>query len=478
MIKLRKLFYEGILTNNKFQNSNNIDWINSIGKSVHFIYDETERDITIIDYDKIKSIVTYTYHNITYKQTSTSLKKCELSKMLFNEFKYKYGDILSGKYKNQKIKITDRRIVKTKKQRYKIYNFQCLNCNFEGEKREEEIEVTWCPCCCSSPKIVTEEINDIPTIAPWMVNYFQGGYKEAKLYTCNSSKKIKPICPICGRIKEKEITISQIYNTKSIGCVCGDGISYPNKVMRSILQQLNIEYIPEYQSNWLGLSRFDFCIQESMIFIEMDGSLGHGKNIFYSSKSTNEEIKMKKEASLNKDLRKDELAIRHGYKVIRINADVSEINYIKNNILNSEFVKYFDLSIINWEECDRYALKSIIKEVCDYYRQNINKSYECVANKFHLSKCTVGRYLKKGLNVGWITNQEYNNILKNNKKHNTTYVYDLNFNLLHKFSSASELVKASKEIFGIQFSSGGITKAVKNHTKYYSQYYISYSELS
>ena len=91
---MRKLFYEGILTNNKFQNSNNIDWINSIGKSVHFIYDETEGDITIIDYDKIKSIVTYTYHNITYKQTSTSLKKCELSKMLFNEFKYKYGDIL------------------------------------------------------------------------------------------------------------------------------------------------------------------------------------------------------------------------------------------------------------------------------------------------------------------------------------------------------------------------------------------------
>lgn len=82
---------------------------------------------------------------------------------------------------------------------------------------------------------------------------------------------------------------------------------------------------------------------------------------------------------------------------------------------------------------------------------------------------------KKRLKVNWITELEYKDILRNNKKHKPTYVYDLNFNLLNKFPSASDLVRNSKDIFGIQFSSGGITKAVKKHTKYYGKYYISYS---
>lgn len=467
-----------MLINNKFRNGTNIDWINSIGKSIHFIYDDIEDDITIIDYDKQKSIVTYVYHDITYRQTSTALKDCKLGKMLFNEFKYKIDDILSNKNKTQNIIITDRRIVDTNRQRFKIYKFKCLKCGFEGEKLESDLGITWCPCCCSSPKIIVEGVNDIPTTDPWMIPYFQGGYEEAKLYSHSSIKRIYPICPLCGRVKEKPMTISQIYDTRSIGCVCGDGFSYPNKVMYSIFSQLKVEFISEYQSDWLGLNRFDFCLPHLMTFVEMDGGLGHGKNIFNVSNLTYEEIQNKKVDSLNKDKYKDNLAKEHGYKVIRINSDVSNIDYIKEQIYNSDLINHFDLSIVNWQECDEYALKNIIREVCNYYRQHADESYECVANKFHISKCTVGRYLKKGLQVGWIAKCEYKLILKNNKKHNTTYVYDLNFNLLQKFPTASDLVRCSKDIFGIQFSSGGITKAVKNHTKYYDKYYISYSDLN
>lgn len=474
---MRKLFYENVLTNDKFRNGNCIDWVHSVGKSVHFVYDDIEGDILITGYDKETSLVTYIYRHITYTQASTELKKCKLKKMFFNEFKYQIGDVLSGEYKNQRIKITDRKFIETEKQRYKVYKFQCLNCGFNGEKKESELENNWCPCCCSSPKITVEGINDIPTQAPWMVDYFQGGYEEAKLYTCNSAKRIQPICPLCGRIKEKAIQICQIYNTKSIGCICGDGISYPNKIMHSVLKQLGIEYKSEYQPDWLGSNRFDFYVPNLMLLIEMDGALGHGKNVFDSYKLTNEEIECKKIKSLNRDEYKDVLAIKHGYQVIRINSDISEIDYIKQNILNSNLNKYFDLSIIDWKMCDQDALKNVVKIICDYYKQHIDKSYEYVANKFYLSKCTVGRYLKRGLKVGWITKQEYDRILRNNKKHNSTYVYDLSYNLLGSFSSASELIQVSKDKFGIQFSSGGVTNAVKNHTKYYNKYYISYSNL-
>lgn len=473
---MRKLFYEGVLDTSG--NGKVINWVNSIGKCVHFCYDDIEDNIIIVDYDKKKSIVTYNYHGIIYKQTSTALKNCQLGKMLFNDFKYNIGDILSNKDNSQNIQIVDRQFTDNGKQRFKIYKYKCLNCGFEGEKAELDLQVTWCPCCCSSPKVVVEGINDISTIAPWMVDYFQGGYKEAKLYNCNSSKRIHPICPLCGRIKEKSIAICQIYNTKSIGCVCGDGISYPNKVMHSILSQLNIDFISEYTEDWLGLSRFDFCIPYLMIMIEMDGNLGHGKNIFNISKLTEDEAENERMSSLNKDKLKDDIALEHGYKVIRIDSGISEIDYIKKNILCSELAEYLDLSKIDWKMCDEFALKNLVKEVCDYYKQNMNANYESVANKFHISKCTIGRYLKKGLKVDWITDLEYKNILKNNKKHRETYVYDLNFNLLNKFTSASELVRNSKEIFGIQFSSGGITKAVKNHTKYYDKYYINYSDLA
>ena len=78
---MRKLFYENILTNNKFRNGNCIDWVHSVGKSVHFIYDDVEGDILIEGYDKETSLVTYIYHHITYTQTSTALKKCQLNKL-------------------------------------------------------------------------------------------------------------------------------------------------------------------------------------------------------------------------------------------------------------------------------------------------------------------------------------------------------------------------------------------------------------
>lgn len=477
---MRKLFYEDVLINKKFRNGKNIDWVNSVGKTVHFIYDDIEDDIIIVDYDKMKSIVTYTYHNITYKQTSTALKNCQLSKMLFNEFKYNIGDILNSEDKAQSIQITNRQILDNGRQRVKIYKYKCLNCGFEGEKTELALETTWCPCCCSSPKVIIEGINDITTTAPWMIPYFQGGYEEAKLYSYSSMKKIYPICPLCKRVKDKPITISQIYDTKSIGCSCGDGISYPNKVMHSILNQLNIDFISEYKVDWLNLYRYDFCIPNLMLFIEMDGGLGHGKNIFNLSKLSlsEQEIEERRVETLEKDIYKDAIAIEHGYKIIRIDSEKSDIGYIKERVLNSELTLYFDLSVVDWKMCDEYALKNIIKEVCDYYKNNTDASYEYVANKFHISKCTVGRYLKRGLKVDWITEFEYKNILKNNKSHKTTYVYDLNFNLLGEFFSAWELVRRSKDIFGIQFSSGGITNAVKNHTKYYDKYYVSYSNLS
>ena len=86
-------------------------------------------------------------------------------------------------------------------------------------------------------------INNVVIKAPWMVKYFQGGYDEAKLYTIGSHKEIYPICPECGRVKDKPIEVKTIYYNTSIFCSCSDGISYPNKFMFNILAQLRINFV-------------------------------------------------------------------------------------------------------------------------------------------------------------------------------------------------------------------------------------------
>ena len=61
-------------------------------------------------------------------------------------------------------------------------------------------------CACCHSLVVVPGINDIPTTDPWMISYFQGGYDEAKRYTHGSEQKIHPVCPECGRIKDKAIS--------------------------------------------------------------------------------------------------------------------------------------------------------------------------------------------------------------------------------------------------------------------------------
>ena len=145
-------------------------------------------------------------------------------------------------------------------------------------------------CVVCSRKKWVPGYTDIPTVAPWMVKYFQGGYDEAKQYTVTSTKKIKPVCPTCGRIKESEIMICSIYNNHSIGCICGDGISYPNKFGYSFLEQLQVNnIIPEYSPDWIRPLRYDFYFeyQENKYILEMDGGLGHGKKLWDHTKDVN-----------------------------------------------------------------------------------------------------------------------------------------------------------------------------------------------
>ena len=131
-----------------------------------------------------------------------------------------------------------------------------------------------CPVC--SNKIIVKGINDLWTtnsdIAKLLANP-EDGYK----YSFGSEEKLNWICPQCKSI---------IYN-KSLNMVvhdglscphCSDGISYPEKFMYNVLNQLNVDFIFQYSyknAKWCkGINyniRYDFYIQSFNCIIETHG---------------------------------------------------------------------------------------------------------------------------------------------------------------------------------------------------------------
>ena len=87
--------------------------------------------------------------------------------------------------------------------------------------------------------------------------------------------------------------------------------------MLNLLEQLNLEFETEYCPQWIDKSKYDFYIPSKNLIIEMDGAF-HYKDNKMSGQT--------KEKSKKIDNRKDELANKHGLKVIRIDCNYYDIS--------------------------------------------------------------------------------------------------------------------------------------------------------
>ena len=132
------------------------------------------------------------------------------------EYTYKYdiGEIIKDDKRDITIIGREVRVKKTSKRNYydRWYKYHCNKCGNEDWLEQDKLRnrKQGCNVCCLGSNKVTEGINDIPTVAPWMVKYFQGGSNEAKNYSIGSNKKINPICPICGEIRKNPISINNM----------------------------------------------------------------------------------------------------------------------------------------------------------------------------------------------------------------------------------------------------------------------------
>lgn len=386
-------------------NYRGIDW-NEASKQkceLYFKYGEIEGVLKILSYND--NIVTVEYNGALYNLCAENIRNCALGKILGiikSEYRFNIGDTIKDDYRN--FTLIDRYIKYFKTNRQKFYKYKCNICGYIGEIYEGNIANKKQNCSCCLNKVVVEGINDIPTTAPWMVQYFQGGYEEAKQYTYGSIKKIYPKCPNCNTISNKLVQISNIHKYKNGFCNCGDGKSYPEKFVYNFLRQVtNPEDIfSQYnssQATWITNNyRYDYYIKSKNIIIEVHGNQHYSEKTFvYCGGLTLECVKK------IDDLKKN-LALKNNIShYVVIDCRKSNMEWIKNSLINSCLFDIFGISKeqIDWNYCEENSRVNLIKQVCDYKSNHEDATSSEICNYFGISKTTLGRYIRIGESLGW-----------------------------------------------------------------------------
>lgn len=230
--------------------------------------------------------------------------------------------------------------------------------------------------------------NRIADCKPEWISYLANP-NDAYYFSIQSNEPIRIKCPICGH-EDTVIVGNWFYQGKKCS-VCSDGISFPEKIMMSILKQLNIDYI--YQAGkkrgnliWAKGFRYDFMftIADNNYLIEMDGR-------------QHEDMKQQ---FIDKE--KDLLASQNNFHLIRIDCgykNKERLSFIKNSILNSDLSNLLSLDKIDWKQCGQFATSTFIETVCSLWEDN-GLSIKSIINKVGLSHQTIWKYLKEGNKLG------------------------------------------------------------------------------
>lgn len=473
--KIRKVFLDDLPRYYK-----GIDWKNCMGCKVSFIYDDIKGEIEIIKYEDKCLIIKYL--NKENRIGVGEFRNCRLGKVLgviTNEFKYE----IEASFKDDKrnLVITDREYRKKeqkpdKKGRIyltdeKWYKYTCNKCGWTEGWIEENSLKRGNGCASCSGRVVTP-MNNIWNNARWMCN-LGVSEEDAKTHTCGSGDKVMVTCSDCG--SKRIISIDKIYKRKSISCKrCSDGLSYPEKFIYSVLSKMNIKFETQYSPSYLDNKRSDFFLSDYNIVIEADGGLGHKGGIVHSksNKTLEECIKI--------DEWKDKQHLLHGIETIRINCFESDMEYIKNSILNSKLNELFDLSKIDWEKADLYAVNSnLVKEVSDYW--NRKKEWETTKNiaiNTGINRGVTINYLKKGNGLGWCSYSAKEEMKKSafkngecNKKRVEIFKDGVSLGI---FESCAELARQSEERFGIKMIQSSISSVYVGKRKSHKGYIFKY----
>lgn len=369
-----------LITNIKDKNGRN-NFRQAIGKTLEVEYQGVIYKIECLGYDPKRRQV-----KIKYGESIEEIHKDQLlgggigkiTKLYVMDYRWKRGDIVNNLLIEDCIRF-DRMSVKSGA---KGYNYTCKNCNNKDSMRESHLlEGKGCNVCGRVPKKVLKGYNDLSTTRPDVVQYLLNKNDRFK-YTQGSNKKVKWHCDLCDKIEEKQVVA---FCKKGFSCgSCSDTISFPNKFIFSLLNQLNINFESEKTFPWSDKKRYDFYIPDKSLLIEAHGAQHYIQSGF---PKTLEEIQ-------KIDRLKRDMATKNKILLVTINCSTSSKNFIKNSILKSELHNFFDLKNVNWDKCAKDAMSNVMDLTIKMW--NKGKTVPEIAAFFKISTVSVRKYLKTG----------------------------------------------------------------------------------
>ena len=237
--------------------------------------------------------------------------------------------------------------------------------------------------------------------------------EDSNKYSMGSRIKIPMKCSECGF--EKEMAINTL-RRQGFGCHrCSDGVSYPEKFIFNVLDQLGIEFetqLSRLTFEWCERYRYDFYINKHSCIIETNGDQ-HYTETNGSWKSLSLEV------NKDKDKRKRLKAIENGIKnYIAIDCRNSNVKWIKNSVMNSALPIIFNFKEgdIDWLKCHEYACSSLVKKACNLWSNGIKNRFR-IAEIMKIGRETALKYLKQGSLLGWC---DYNSMVERKKSFELT----------------------------------------------------------
>lgn len=381
------------------------------------------------------------------------------------EFKYSVGEKING------LIILESKRAMFGNKKLKAYSYKCSKCGYIGDIREDVLSKgASCPCCCIPPRIIVENINSLVAKeeTKWMMPLFENGYDEAKLYSKGSTKKIKHICPYCGKQQTIARPIYQLYSNMPKCEFCGRGRSYPERLVTSLLNSLNIEFIAQLTSTiykWCGNKRYDFYIPSLNMIIET-----HGEQHY---KDTN---RTKLNEVANNDKEKEILALNNGIiHYIVLDCRHSDFDFIRQNIISSDLIKLLN-SDIEWNIVRKMTNDTLTIQMWEYWNSLSEPiSITKFAEKFEVSRQVAKDVLQEGFAQNKLQFSMDDILNKNIKERNErakgiankakVAIYKDGL-LLGEFESMHELERKSEELYGTKLITSKISLVCDKDKKY------------
>lgn len=391
---MRKVFLDNLprwSSNSNYKGK--INWRLCVGYKIKFIYDDIEDEVEIVSIDENSNYNDLKF-KVKYKEKEKimdvrNIRACRFGVLIskqpeYGEFKHEIGEIIE--VKNGTLKIVNN----LTNQGIKFCEYECLKCGNKDRIREYCLgRGIGCNVCANKKVLIG--YNDMWTTHPKVAELLldkNDGYK----ITYGAQIRLDFKCPICNHTANK--LLSNVMKI-GIGCpICSDGLSYPSKIMISILDQIGIDYEVEKTFKWSNQKRYDFYISKFNCIVEIHGEQHYINSFKHAEGRTLEEEQ-------ENDEFKEKLAKENGIEnYIIIDCRFSELEYIRNNIMKSELINLLNFNIVNWSKCDEFALKSMVKIVCDLWNDGYDNTTK-IGEFVKLSRSTIIKYLKTGTKIGW-----------------------------------------------------------------------------